>query len=140
GATLAFVTNEDGVDTLRLLDTATGKERPVPALGLGLGVIGALKWHPNGKDLAFGYSSARSPADVYSLDVATGKVERWTESETGGLNTSTFAEPELGRWKPFDERSLSGFLYKPPAKFTGKRAVIIHLDGGPERAVPPRLL
>jgi hypothetical protein len=24
---------------------------------------------------------------VYSVDVATGKVERWTFSETGGINT-----------------------------------------------------
>jgi len=140
GATLAFVTNEDGVDTLRLLDTATRKERPVPALGLGLGVIGALKWHPNGKDLAFGYSSARSPADVYSLDVATGKVERWTESETGGLNAATFSEPELVRWKSFDGRTISGFLYKPPARFAGKQPVLVNIHGGPEAQSRPSFL
>ena len=58
-------------------------------------------------------SSARSPADVYSLDVTTGKLERWTESETGGLNAASFSEPELVRWKSFDGRTISGFLYKP---------------------------
>ena len=32
GKTIAFVANEDGVDVLHLLDTATGKERPAPRL------------------------------------------------------------------------------------------------------------
>jgi len=26
------------------------------------------------------------------------KVDRWTESETGGLNTSQFAQAELVKW------------------------------------------
>jgi dipeptidyl aminopeptidase/acylaminoacyl peptidase len=117
---------------LRLLDTATGKEKPQPRLGTGLGVIGSLDWHDNSKDLAFTLSSAVTPFDVYSLDTATGKVDRWTESETGGLNASTFSQPELVRWKSFDGRSISGFLYKAPARFTGKRPVIINIHGGPE--------
>jgi dipeptidyl aminopeptidase/acylaminoacyl peptidase len=132
GRTLAFVTNEDGADVLRLLDTASGKEKPQPKLGAGLGVIGTIKWHDNGKDLAVSLSTAATPQDAYSLDVATGKVERWTESETGGLNAAHFAQPELVRWKSFDGRMISGFLYKPAARFTGPRPVIINIHGGPE--------
>lgn len=132
GKTIAFTTNEEGVDVLRLLDTATGKERPQPKLGTGLGVIGGLEWHNNSKDLAFTQSSAATPFDAYSLDTATGKVERWTESETGGLNAARFSAPELVRWKSFDGRSISGFLYKPAARFTGPRPVIINIHGGPE--------
>jgi dipeptidyl aminopeptidase/acylaminoacyl peptidase len=140
GATIAFVTNEDGVDVLRLLDTATGKEKPAPRLGLGPGLIGALDWHESGKDLGFTFSSARSSLDVYSLDVGSGKVERWTESETGGLNTAVFSEPELVRWKSFDGRAISGFLYRPPARFTGPRPVIINIHGGPEGQARPGFL
>ena len=140
GTTIAFATNEDGVDVLRLLDTATGKERPVPRLGLGLGVMGGLEWHQNGRDLAFGYSSARSPADVYSLDVTSGKVDRWTESEMGGLDAARFSEPELVRWKTFDGRTISGFLYKPPARFAGRRPVLINIHGGPEGQSRPSFL
>jgi len=140
GKTVAFATNEDGVDVLRLLDTATGKERPAPRLGLGLGVMGGLEWHQNGRDLAFGYSSARSPADVYSLDVTSGKIDRWTESETGGLDAARFSEPELVRWKTFDGRTISGFLYKPPARFAGRRPVLINIHGGPEGQSRPSFL
>lgn len=140
GKTIAFATNEDGVDVLRLLDTATSKERPAPRLGLGLGVMGGLEWHPNGRDLAFGYSSARSPADVYSLDVTSGNVDRWTESETGGLDAERFSEPELVRWKTFDGRTISGFLYKPPGRFAGRRPVLINIHGGPEGQSRPSFL
>jgi dipeptidyl aminopeptidase/acylaminoacyl peptidase len=138
GKTIAFIANEDGVGTLHLLSTATGKELRTPKMPAG-SVLG-VKWHNNSKDLGITIVSARSPTDVYSLDVETGKVDRWTESETGGLNTEGFSEPELVRWKTFDERSISGFLYKPAAKFTGKRPVIINIHGGPEGQFRPGFL
>jgi dipeptidyl aminopeptidase/acylaminoacyl peptidase len=138
GKTIAFIANEDGVGTLHLLDAATGKEKPAPKLPPGS--VTGLKWHTNNKDLGLMIVSARAPSDVFSLDVETGKVDRWTTSETGGLNTSAFVEPELVRWKSFDERSISGFLYKPPAKFTGKRPVIINIHGGPEAQYRPGFL
>src|SRR5206468_12025799 len=105
GKTVAFVTNEDGVARLRLLDTATDQEKAAALTGLGPGTIDGLEWHANNHELAFTFSSARSPADAYSLDTATGKLERWTESETGGLDASGFAEPELVHWKSFDGKT-----------------------------------
>jgi dipeptidyl aminopeptidase/acylaminoacyl peptidase len=77
-------------------------------------------------------ASARSNSDVYSIDISTGKLSRWTYSETGGLNTANFPEPQLIKWKSFDGKEISGFLYKPPAKFSGKRPVIVNIHGGPE--------
>lgn len=135
GASLAFVTNEDGLGVLHLLDTATGQERPVPPLPAG--VVSGVCWHPQGRHLAFNVMSARAPSDVYSLDVETGEVSRWTESETGGLNTERFSEPELVRWPSFDGRSISGFLYRPPTRFSGKRPVMIVIHGGPESQFRP---
>jgi len=138
GKLLAFVTNEDGFGVLRVLDTSTRKERPVPALPKG--VISAVRWHKNSRDLGFDVASARSSSDVYSLDIQTGRVERWTFSETGGLNTASFPEPELVHWKSWDDRRISGFLYRPAAKFTGKRPVIINIHGGPEGQFRPQFV
>jgi dipeptidyl aminopeptidase/acylaminoacyl peptidase len=135
GKTIAYVANEDGFGVLHLLDTKTRKERPVPVLPKG--VITGISWHKNNRDLGFNISSARSSSDVYSLDAQTGKVERWTFSETGGLNTANFPEPELIHWKTWDGRMISGFLYRPPAKFAGKRPVIINIHGGPEGQFRP---
>jgi dipeptidyl aminopeptidase/acylaminoacyl peptidase len=133
GRWIAFESNEDGISALHVLDTKTSKEVPVPKLPLG--VLYGIQWRNNSRELAFSLSTPSQDYDAYSLDTATGKLERWTYSETGGLNTSGFAEPKLIHWKSWDERSISAFLYKPPAKFSGKRPVIIDIHGGPEGQV-----
>jgi dipeptidyl aminopeptidase/acylaminoacyl peptidase len=139
GKTLAFVANEAGVSKLHLLDPRTGQERAAPTLPLG--VIGGLKFHENGRDLAFTLSSARSPSDVFSLDVESGRVERWTESESGGLNTTTFAEPELVKLKSFDGLGISAFVYRPDAaRFPGPRPALVIIHGGPESQSRPQFL
>ncbi len=139
GKTVAYTTNENGVGGLRLWDVEAGKEKPAPRLP-AKGVLSGLEWHKSGKEIGFTLSSARSPADAYSLDVTTGTVERWTFSETGGLNPATFSEPELVEWKSFDGRTITGFLYRPPAKFTGKRPVVMNIHGGPEGQFRPGFL
>lgn len=136
GRKLAFISNESGVSQLHLLDARNGRELRVPALPLG--VIAGLKWHANHRDLAFSLTSAQSPNDAYSLDTKTGQVERWTESETGGLNPQHFPEPELVRIKSFDGLEISAFLYRPDArKFPGPRPVLMSIHGGPESQARP---
>jgi dipeptidyl aminopeptidase/acylaminoacyl peptidase len=131
GKTIAFITNEEGVGRLRLIDASTGK--PCRSPELPLGIPAGVTWHENGREIAFHFTSARSPADVYSFDTKSGKLERWTESETGGLNTASFIEPELIKLKSFDGLPVSGFLYRPEAKrFPGKRPVVVIIHGGPE--------
>jgi len=137
GGRIAFVTDEEGVSVLHVMDTASEKEVPLPKLPVG--VIGALRWHKNGRELGFSLNNARSPGDCYSLDVTTGKVERWTMSETA-VKTDTFPEAELVRWKSFDGKMISGFLYKPAAKFSGKRPVLVVIHGGPEGQSQPTFL
>ncbi|MDJ0734892.1 MAG: S9 family peptidase [Nostocaceae cyanobacterium] len=138
GKHIAFVTNEDGASVLHLLETATMKEKPLPKLPIGQ--VYRINWHRNNEDLGFTLISAKSTADVYSLNIRTNQVERWTESETGGLNTDNFSDAKLVRWRSFDGKTISGFLYLPPAKFEGKRPVIINIHGGPESQFRPGFL
>ncbi|MBD2083266.1 prolyl oligopeptidase family serine peptidase [Leptolyngbya sp. FACHB-17] len=138
GKSLAYVSNEDGISVLHLIDTATNQEKSLPKLPIGQ--VSGISWHRNSQDLGFTLVSARSTADAYSLNVVTNQIDRWTESETGGLNTANFSEPELVRWKSFDDRTISAFLYRPPAKFQGKRPVIINIHGGPEAQFRPSFL
>jgi dipeptidyl aminopeptidase/acylaminoacyl peptidase len=138
GQRIAFEANEDGLSKLHVLDTKTGKEVSVPTLPLG--VFYGLQWRNGSRELAFSFSSAGQPFDAYSVDMATGKIERWTFSETGGLNTSGFSKAQLIHWKSWDARSISGFLYKPPVKVAGKHPVIIDIHGGPEGQVRPDFL
>lgn len=141
GRTIAVVTNEAGLLVLRLIDAATGKERPLPGRREHLtGVFTGLSWHKSGRWLGLTMDSGRKTADAYSLDVTTGKLEQWTFSETGGVDTRQFVDPELVRWKSVVGRTISGFLYRPPARFTGKRPVIIDIHGGPEEQFQPYFL
>lgn len=138
GRTIVLATNEDGLSTLHVFDATTGQERPAPKLPAGQ--IGGLKFRKNSLEFAYGFTSARATADVYSYDLATATLVRWTESELGGLNPNKFAEPELVRYKSFDGREISAFLYRPGPKFSGPRPVLINIHGGPEAQFRPGFL
>ena len=135
GATIAFLTNEAGISRAYLMDTASRKINPIP--GLPTGVISSASWHENGQDIAFTVNSAKSTSDIYSLNVKSGEISRWTESELGGLMADELVEPELIRWKSFDGLEITGFLYPAAKKFEGRRPVIINIHGGPEGQSQP---
>jgi dipeptidyl aminopeptidase/acylaminoacyl peptidase len=138
GKLLAFTSNEDGLSALHVLDLTKGKERAIPKLPVGL-IFGPL-WHKNNRDLGFSMLSPHAPTDAYSLDIDSGKLERWTFSEIGNVRLDALPEPEIVHWKTWDDRMISGFLYRPPAKFTGKRPVIVDIHGGPEGQSRPWFL
>ncbi len=138
GRHIAFTANENGASVLRVLDTRTRQLVKLPKLPVGL--VSGINWHQNSQDLGFTLISAKSTADVYSIDIRNGKLDRWTASETGGLNTNNFSDAELVSWRSFDGKIISGFLYKPAKKFTGKRPVMIDIHGGPESQSKPYFL
>jgi dipeptidyl aminopeptidase/acylaminoacyl peptidase len=148
---IAITTNEEGSSVLRFLDLETGKELPRPALLTG--EISGMRWKgasddaddspaesdkEPGTDIAFNLTSARSPGEVYSMNVVAPKVTRWTNGSSANLNPMDFVEPKLVRWKSFDGLMISGFIYQPDTKnFQGKRPVIINIHGGPEAQARP---
>lgn len=149
GGLLAFFSNEDGISKLHLLELASGKELTAPDLPRG--TAGALRFRPGSREVGFAISWARSPNDVYSYDPASGRLERWTESEVGGLDPSTFRVPELVRFPTFDEvegaggkrerRTIPAFVVRPDARVhAGRRPVLISIHGGPEGQSRPRFL
>ncbi len=142
----AFVTyaiNEAGVSRLRVLDPATGVVRKVE--GLPDGVLhwsfgNLLQIAPWG-EIGLSLSSAQVPGDMFSVDPQSLQVKRWTRSEAGGLDLTRNREPELVNIRSFDGEGMSGFLYRPdPARFPGKRPVILDIHGGPEGQSRPGFL
>jgi dipeptidyl aminopeptidase/acylaminoacyl peptidase len=130
GKTIVYEVNEAGSDRLRILDIASGTVTKVDALPAGQ--IGGLEIAPWG-EIGFSFSSAKSAADVWSLEPSTMQLTRWTASETGGLDASVNVEPRIVTTKSFDGLEVSGLLYLPdPAKFQGKRPLIVSVHGGPE--------
>jgi dienelactone hydrolase/Tol biopolymer transport system component len=178
GALLAFFANEEGISRLHLLDTRTGKALPTPELPAGVATRprfrpagrdlhaagappaptaapgspaapGGAGGQRGAHELAFAVTWARAPLDVYSYDADAGHLERWTASETGGLDASRFAVPRLVRYPTFDtggregsaRRTIPAFVYSPAAdRFPGRRPVYINIHGGPEAQVRPSFL
>jgi len=147
GRLLAFFTNEDGVSKLHLLDATTGA--PLPSPELPAGVSTSLTFRPGSHEVAFEMSWARSPSDIYSYDPDQRRLDRWTASESGGLNPESFPLPELVHYPTFDgtekkgaaRRTIPAFVFRPaPDRFKGRRPVYISIHGGPEGQARPLFL
>ena len=135
GKHLAYTTNEDGISKLHLFrmpDMTPVKHDAIP-----VGLIGGLDFSPDNSRLALSINAADSPTDAWVLDLASGKLTRWTFSEVGGLNTAAFVTPTLIHYPTFDkaedgsQRRIPAFLYMPKNP-KGKVPVIIDIHGGPE--------
>ncbi|HUP90940.1 MAG TPA: prolyl oligopeptidase family serine peptidase [Solimonas sp.] len=133
GTYLAYVANADGISQLHVHDLKRDKAVALPALPVG--VISGLRFERSGKRLGFELNSARSPADVWSIEIAKGQLARWTQSETGGLDSAEFTEPALVHYPAFDGRSIPAFVYRPAGK--GPFPVLIVIHGGPEAQALP---
>lgn len=133
--TLAFSTNEDGYSVLRVLDTRTNRARVVD--GLPRGILSGLQLAPRADVLGFTLEGATRTADAYTYDLRRRRLVRYTESEIGGLDASTFIEPELIRYRTFDEREIPAFVYRPRGE--GPFPVVVQIHGGPESQARPWL-
>jgi dipeptidyl aminopeptidase/acylaminoacyl peptidase len=130
---VAFASNADGYTRLHLLDPRTGKVSDVP---LPRGVAEAIRFPVGRSDrLAVGLAQATAPLDVVMVELKTGRLERWTRSEVGGLDPSTFVEPELVRYPSKGGVQVPALLYRKPGG--GKRPVVVYWHGGPEAQFRP---
>jgi len=138
--TLVFQVNADGYTELHALDLAGRRMRPLK-VGVPRGKIFGLRFHPTANRLAFHWTAPDTPGDAGVLDLEGGGFERWTFSETAGLDPRRFVTPSLIRYPTFDAvdgrpREIPAFYYRPPG--AGPFPVLIHIHGGPESQFVPR--
>ncbi|MEC5165314.1 dipeptidyl aminopeptidase/acylaminoacyl peptidase [Flavobacterium sp. PL11] len=127
---IVFTSNEAGVNKMYLMNAATKLYTEVK--GLPIGLISDPRFTKDNKSIFFNQSTAQTASDIYQLNISSGKVARWTESELGEMQESDMSVPKFIEWKSFDELKISGFYYPASTKFKGKRPVIIMIHGGPE--------
>jgi dipeptidyl aminopeptidase/acylaminoacyl peptidase len=141
---IAFSVNENGRSRLYLLDTRSKRYESVDNIPTGL--IFGLGFSPDDRRLAMTLNTARTPSDSFVLELGNGAMEygklvRWTTSEVGGLDTSTFHSPELIEYPTFDNdgnarRQIPAWIYKPIGE--GPFPVVVSIHGGPEGQSRPR--
>jgi dipeptidyl aminopeptidase/acylaminoacyl peptidase len=128
GDRVAYVVNEDGASRLALTN-------PEVAVDLPVGIVSGMKFSPDGKRLGFTLSRADAPSDAYAYEIEERKLVRWTYSETGGIDPSTFVSPKRFSYKSFDGRDIPAYVYLP--RGAKKAPVVISIHGGPESQYQP---
>jgi dipeptidyl aminopeptidase/acylaminoacyl peptidase len=135
---VAFTVNADGVSQLYLLEPQAGGKWKHRQLEVPVGIVASLEFSPDGKHLAFTLAKPSAPADAHSIELASGKLTRWTYSEVGGLDPEKFVSAERIRFPSFDGREIPAWYYRPPAASREKKApVLINIHGGPESQAQP---
>ncbi|MCE9526914.1 MAG: prolyl oligopeptidase family serine peptidase, partial [Planctomycetales bacterium] len=142
---VAFSVNEDGASKVFVMaNPIVTKEPLVPKpwnpqeIKLPLGIVSSMEFSPDSKHLGFTLARPDAPADAYSVKLETGDLTRWTYSEVGGLNPSSFVTPTRIRFKSFDGREIPAHIYKPRSASEPNRApVLINIHGGPEGQAQP---
>ncbi|UCD19878.1 MAG: S9 family peptidase [candidate division WOR-3 bacterium] len=138
GNTLALTSNEDGYSRLYFLDLRT---RTLNRASLPDAQIFDLAYKPGGAELAITVNKSTSPSDVYSLNPKAKRFFRWTYSELGGLDTSSFVSPKLLRYETFDSidarpRTIPFYYYEPKG-WKPPFPVMIDCHGGPSSQEKP---
>lgn len=105
GHYLAYVLDAAGGSKLEIVDLRTHQDLTPPRLPAP-GVVGSLHFDPEGRRLAFGYSSLRQPRDAYVVEIEANRLERWTSSETGRIDTAKFVAPRDVAIPTFDRGPL----------------------------------
>ena len=140
---IAFTVNAGGMSHLYLLDTRTRKYRRVEPLPTG--VAGAFAFSPDDRSLGITLNTPQTPSDTFVLQLGNGPLDygdlvRWTRSEVGGLDTTSFVSPELVHYPTFDEvdgapREIPAWIYRP--RGDGPVPVVVYIHGGPESQARP---
>lgn len=135
--TAVITTNVDGIEKLSIL-TIDDKRKLVSQKQTELeGVVTSIDVAPNG-DVAFvGIERATMPAEIFRLDLTTGKSERATFSHHAGIDSSKLVEPEILSFKSFDGKTVSLFYFQQKPAASEKRPVVVMVHGGPESQAQP---
>jgi dipeptidyl aminopeptidase/acylaminoacyl peptidase len=132
---LAYDYNDSGYSHLSLSDRRSKADKPLQ--GLPPGVITALKFDRAGTRLAVNIERPQAPGEVYVLDTATGRADRWTQSTAATPASAAPVAPLLIRFRTLEplatgRSELAALIYRPrtapgPRQ---KRPVLIYLPPG----------
>ena len=139
GKRAAFTVNENGYSSLYLLNTSTFKYKKVSSIPIG--IVGGIQFNEKADLLGLSINTYMSPSESYTLELRNnslkyGKLTKWTNSEVGGLDTTSFVSPKLISYKSFDGLDVPAFVYAKDSK--EPLPVIIYIHGGPEGQSRPR--
>ena len=130
GRRAALTLNVEGYDHLYWVDLSSSAATPVKSMTPG--VMGGLKFSPDGAQLLCDFQTPTQNQNVWSIDVATGQARQLTFGNRAGVDSGTFVAPRLIHFTTHDALEIPAFYYQPqtPPPSTG-HPCILYVHGGP---------
>ncbi|MGS2762679.1 alpha/beta fold hydrolase [Sinomicrobium sp. M5D2P9] len=122
--------NEDGKNTLVILDNSTEKEVDFPEIPDG--DIVAVNISDSEDKMRLTVGTSKSPNNLYVYDFNTGKMKKLTETLNPEINKEDLVAAEVVRFKSFDGLEIPAIYYKPQtATEENKVPALVWVHGGP---------
>jgi len=130
GKWIAYIGSHNGTKGLYLVSAAGGAPRGLVAPSDG--VVSQIGWSPDGSHLSYAFGTTTSPADLYLVDIATGKPTQLTWSLPAGLPEAGLEAPRKIAYSSPDGLTINAYLYEPRGLKAGTKAPgILLVHGGP---------
>ena len=130
GKSIAYVSNHNGTRVLNVVAAAGGAPRGlvVPAEG----IVSKAAWSPDGTRISYTMGSSTTAADLYTVDVKSGKTTQLTTSTPPSLPPGGVVMPRKITYPSADGFTISAYLYEPRGLKPGEKApAIVWVHGGP---------
>jgi dipeptidyl aminopeptidase/acylaminoacyl peptidase len=134
GTLAALVWNVGGKNELAMAELPSAKS--IRGAELPAELVSGLTFSEDGRQLAMTITGARSPADIWVMDVASQKLRQLTFSPHAAVELSHLVRPELVKFKAHDGLELSGWLYRPVGQHA-PASYVLSFHGGPEAQERP---
>ncbi|KQU46958.1 peptidase S9 [Sphingomonas sp. Leaf339] len=122
--------NADATTRLTITDTQTGM--PIVLTGVPAGDLGAVRFGPDERQIAFTVTSDTSPRDVFVADLATGRARRLTTALNPAIREADLVDATVVRVPAEGGVQVPGILYRPKGASAGAKVpAIVYVHGGP---------
>lgn len=128
GQTVAYTRNVDGDYSIWQVPSGGGPARPLADLP---GHLTSPGWTPDGQGVVYLHDSPVVPADVWRVDVQSGRRQPLTFSSMGGIAADDLVMPEHVTWQSPDGFEVHGLLYAPKDLRPGEHGCLVNIHGGP---------
>ncbi len=122
--------NEDGKNSLVMVDNTTGQEVELPDIQDG--DISSVGISESENLMRLYVSTSKAPGNLYMYNIETGDLNKLTENLNPDINPDDLVSAEVVRYKSFDGLDIPAIYYKPlTASPDNKAPALVWVHGGP---------
>jgi len=135
GTYLTVVINRESYDEVKVYDVESWKEIDFPSPKGQL--LDSFSWSRDEKFIVYSFESSSGLGDIFLWSLEDKKREKVYQLDRK-IDEETFVEPKSVRYKSFDGREISAFVYTPRQGGEGPFPAVVLVHGGPEVQFRPR--